>query len=346
MPPVTASPTDTRLALLEEWLRRDLSMVPDKLAPASADASFRRYFRVHARGQTFIVMDAPPGREDLGPFISVAKALGAIGVNVPKVLEADRARGFLLLSDLGSTHFLAALSAGADSERLYADAAEALLRIQSRGHEAAAALAPYNRAELDRETHVFPEWFLARHLELPPDEATRALIGSVAVTLADSALEQPQVFVHKDYHSRNLMLTPADNPGVIDFQDAIRGAITYDLVSLFKDCYVVWPRERVLEWVRRYRRRALELGLAAGAHDQELIRWFDLMGVQRHLKVLGVFARLWYRDGKDGYLGDLPTVLKYILDTVGDYPELDELRRYFDEVVVPRFGAAQARVGR
>lgn len=343
MPPVTASPADARLALLEQWLRIDLRLSPDRLAPASADASFRRYFRVHARGTSFIAMDAPPGREDLGPFISVAAALGAIGVNVPTVLESDRARGFLLLTDLGSTHYLAALGQGADPDRLYADAAETLLRIQIAGAHAAEALPPYDAEVLDREVQVFPEWFLARHLRIEPDAALVALIGSVSTLLAASALEQPQVFVHRDYHSRNLMVTPERNPGVIDFQDAMQGAITYDLASLFKDCYIVWPRPRVLEWLRRYRQRALAAGLDAGAHDAEFIRWFDLIGVQRHLKVLGVFARLWYRDGKAGYLSDLPTVLNYVLETAADYPELDALADYLHAVVVPGFALAQAR---
>ena len=343
MPPVTASPADTRLALLEEWLSNDLRLSPVRLAPASADASFRRYFRVHARGTSYIAMDAPPGREDLRPFVAVAAALGAIGVNVPAVLESDVARGFLLLTDLGSTHYLAALGQGADPDRLYADAAETLLRIQSAGATAALALPPYDAAFLDREVQVFPEWFLKRHLELEPDAALVRLIAAVSALLVASALEQPQVFVHRDYHSRNLMVTRERNPGVIDFQDAMRGAISYDLVSLFKDCYIVWPRARVLEWLRRYRQRALAAGLNAGAHDAEFIRWFDLMGVQRHLKVLGVFARLWYRDGKAGYLRDLPTVLNYVIETAADYPELDALADFLESVVVPGFARAQAR---
>ncbi len=343
MPPVTASPADARLALLEQWLRTDLALAPEGLAPASADASFRRYFRVHARGQSFIAMDAPPGREDLSPFIAVAAALGRMGVNVPTVLESDRARGFLLLTDLGSTHYLAALRQGANPDRLYADATETLLRIQVAGAAAAEALPLYDAKFLDREVQVFPEWFLKRHLGLEPDAALLELIASVSALLAASSLEQPQVFVHRDYHSRNLMVTRERNPGVIDFQDAMRGAITYDLVSLFKDCYIVWPRPRVLEWLRRYRARALAAGLKAGAHDAEFIRWFDLMGVQRHLKVLGVFARLWYRDGKAGYLADLPTVLDYVLETVADYPELDALGEFLHAVVVPGFTAAQAR---
>jgi len=344
MPPVTASPADSRLALLDDWLRKDLALAPQRVAPASADASFRRYFRVHARGQSYIAMDAPPERENLAPFIDVAALLAEIGVNVPKVLEVDRERGFLLLTDLGSTHYLAALGAGADSEALYADAADALLRIQTRGDAAARTLPPYDRAFLDREVRVFPEWFLERHLGLAPDAATTALIDSVSTLLCDSALSQPQVFVHRDYHSRNLMVTAERNPGILDFQDAMRGAITYDLVSVFKDCYVVWPRARVLGWLAAYRRRGLAAGLGVGRSEPEFIRWFDLMGVQRHLKVLGVFARLWHRDGKSGYLRDLPTVLDYVLVTVAEYPELAPLGRYLERTVIPAFAKAQARV--
>jgi aminoglycoside/choline kinase family phosphotransferase len=343
MPDVTAAAADARLSLLHQWLRDDLAIVADRVAPASADASFRRYFRVAAGARSFIVMDAPPGREDLGPFIDVAAALAAIGVNVPRVIESDRGRGFLLLTDLGSTHFLAALAGGADSERLYADAASALLRIQARGLAAAARLPAYDAALLERELKLFPDWFLDRHLALAPSAEVRALLAGVSATLIANALAQPQVFVHRDYHSRNLMLTDVDNPGVLDFQDAVRGAITYDLVSLFKDCYIVWPRPRVLEWLARYRRHAGAAGLDVGADETQFVRWFDLMGVQRHLKVLGIFARLWYRDGKASYLGDLPTVLDYVLDTAGQYPELAALSRYLNAVVVPAFAPAQTR---
>jgi aminoglycoside/choline kinase family phosphotransferase len=344
MPNVTARPADARLELVNSWLREELAIGVDRIAPASADASFRRYFRVHSGARSLIVMDAPPEREDLTPFVEVAAALGAIGVNVPRVLEADRTRGFLLLTDLGSTHYLAALGAGADTERLYADATETLLAMQTRGHAAAARLAHYGTALLGRELAQFPEWFLVRHLGLELDDERRALLEAVSATLMAAALEQPQVFVHRDFHSRNLMLTPRHNPGVLDFQDAVRGAITYDPVSLWKDCYIVWPRERVLGWLRRYRRRAAEAGLAAGASEAEFVRWFDLMGVQRHLKVLGVFARLWYRDGKPGYLGDLPTVLNYVLEASADYAELAALERFLRASVLPAFASAQARV--
>lgn len=344
MLPDTAAATDPRLALLEHWLEKDLHLHGSAVEPASADASFRRYFRVRAGdGRTLIAMDAPPHRENLGPFVSVARALGALGVTVPEVLEQDRERGFLLMTDLGSTHYLAAFGAGADVDRLYRDATEALLLIQGRGLDAAAALPPYDAAYLDREVQLFPEWFLGRHLRAVPGAAERALIDRTSARLAASALEQPQVFVHRDYHSRNLMVLPAANPGILDFQDAMRGALSYDLVSLFKDCYVVWPRPRVLAWVRDYRRRALASGISVPGDEAEFVRSFDLMGLQRHLKVLGIFARLWYRDGKAGYLRDLPTVLDYVLEATAAYGELAEFDAFLRAVVVPRFAAAQAR---
>jgi N-acetylmuramate 1-kinase len=343
MPPDTAVRPDLRLALLEQWLERDLGLGGSSVTPASADASFRRYFRVRTGERTLIAMDAPPDREHLGPFVGVARALRALGVTVPEVVEEDRARGFLLMTDLGSTHYLAAFSAGGDVDRLYRDATDALLRIQARGLESGAELPPYDAAFLDREVQLFPEWFLGRHLGAAPASAERALIDRTSAQLAATALEQPQVFVHRDYHSRNLMVLPAGNPGILDFQDAMRGALTYDLVSLFKDCYVVWPRPRVLAWVRDYRRRALAAGIVGPGDEAEFVRWFDLMGLQRHLKVLGIFARLWYRDGKPGYLRDLPTVLDYVLEAAAAYRELAEFDRYLRGVVVPQFPAAQAR---
>ncbi len=343
MPPDTADAPDSRLALLGQWLRQDLQLRGSRIEPASADASFRRYFRVHAPARTLIAMDAPPDREDLRPFLAVARMLGALGVTVPEVVAEDRARGFLLMTDLGSTHYLAALKEGHDVDRLYHDATEALLRIQVRGLEAAAALPAYDAAFLDREVQQFPQWFLARHLGTAPARAEQGLIDRTSAALAAAALEQPQVFVHRDYHSRNLMLLAARNPGIIDFQDAMHGALTYDLVSLFKDCYIVWPRPRVRAWVADYRRRALSAGLAVRGDEADFFRWFDLMGLQRHLKVLGVFARLWYRDGKAGYLRDLPTVLDYVLGATADYAELGEFDRYLRAAVVPHFAAAQAR---
>jgi aminoglycoside/choline kinase family phosphotransferase len=333
---------DPRLTRLQHWVRHGLGFAAASVEPASADASFRRYFRVRDRGRTYVVMDAPPEKEDLGPFVAVAEALAAVGVHVPRILEQDREQGFLLLTDLGSRLYLAELNAGGDADRLYADAATALLAIQTRAGAAAARLAPYGVATLDREVQLFPDWFLAKHLRSEVGADVRDAIERASARLAVAALEQPQVFVHRDYHSRNLMVCADANPGILDFQDAVRGAVTYDLVSLWKDAYVVWPRERVLGWLKDYRRRAAAAGLAL-PDDAEFVRWFDLMGVQRHLKVLGIFARLWYRDGKPGYLRDLPTVLAYVTEAVRAYGELGELRRLIDDVVLPNFDAAQAR---
>jgi hypothetical protein len=340
---------DARLALLKEWLSRDLGLRPERLEPASADASFRRYFRIFRDGATFVVMDAPPGREDVRPYLKVTRLLEALGAHVPHVHEADIERGFLLLEDLGGTHYLSRLNAGDDPDRLYGDAMRVLADIQVRGGEAAAELAPYDREPLTRELALMPEWFLGRHLALELSSADTEMIAAASEFLVAEAVAQPEVFVHRDYHSRNLMVVDDRNPGVIDFQDALRGPIGYDLVSLLKDCYIAWPRDRVVEWVSGYRALLRSQGGAFGARlsardATEFLRWFDLIGVQRHIKVLGIFARLWYRDGKAGYLRDLPLTLDYVRDTCARYGELRELARFLEERVVPELPRANARV--
>jgi len=333
--------SDSRLALLRQWVTEDLGFAGAHIEPASADASFRRYFRLIRGADSYIVMDSPPDKEPVAPFIGVAQSLLGIGLNVPVILARDPERGLLLLSDLGKRQYLSDLLAGRDVERLYADALDALVRLQTRGAEAARGLPPYDRAALIREMNLLPEWFLGRHLGLPPTAAERAMLERLFETLAHSALAQPAVFVHRDYHSRNLLITDEANPGVLDFQDAVRGAATYDVVSLLKDCYIAWPRERVIEWLLGFRERLKHAGLDLGA-DEELIRRFDLMGLQRHIKVLGIFARLFYRDGKAGYLEDLPRVLAYTRETAALYPETADFARYIDERIEPRFEAAQA----
>jgi hypothetical protein len=340
----TQSPSDPRLADLRSWLQDELGLPIQSLVPASADASFRRYFRAHLEGRTLIAMDAPPDREDSAPFVTVARALAAIGVPVPEILEVDLARGFLLLSDLGSTHLLATLKAGADPEASYAPAASALLTMQTAGAAAAGTLPAYDEALLVREMSLFPDWFLDRHLQSPPDANARQMLDRVAKRLVGSAQEQPQVFVHRDYHSRNLMVTNDGGVGVIDFQDAVLGPVTYDLVSLYKDCYVAWPKAQVIDWVEMHRQRLAAAGMAVG-DARQFRRWFDWMGLQRHLKVLGIFARLWYRDGKAGYLADLPLVLRYVLEVTAEYPELTELDAFLRDHVLPRFDEAQSRAG-
>ncbi len=290
-------------------------------------------------------MDAPPDKEDLTPYLEVTALLQQCSVHVPAIHAVDKARGFVLLEDLGGTHVLTALAAGGDVDALYGDALDALLRIQLRGQAGAAQLAPYDAAVLRREMALMPEWFCARHLGLDLDGAQRRTIDEACEFLVQQNLAQPTVFVHRDYHSRNLMVLPEAGPGIIDFQDALRGPVAYDLVSLLKDCYVVWPRARVEAWVRGFREALLVAGAPelAGRDFPEFLRWFDLIGLQRHLKVLGIFARLNWRDGKTGYLDDLPRTLDYVLEASALFPELAELRRFLQQHAAPHLAAANAR---
>ena len=347
--------SDARLTLIHEWLSRDLGLRPVSVEPASADASFRRYFRVFENGRafdngkTFIVMDAPPGKEDVRPYLKVTQLLEGLGAHVPHVHESDVARGLLLLEDLGGTHYLSRLNAGDDPDRLYGEALRALADIQVRGAmDAAAQLPPYDRDALARELALMPEWFLGRHLALVPSASESRMISETFEFLIREALEQPAVFVHRDFHSRNLMVITDRNPGILDFQDALRGPVGYDLVSLLKDCYISWPRERVVQWLNGYRSLLRSLGpegvRLGGVDDRQFLRWFDLIGVQRHIKVLGIFARLWYRDGKSGYLRDLPLTFEYVQETCGLYPELAAFGEFLKTQVAAELPRANARV--
>ena len=336
---------DLRLQSLERWIAGLPGPPVERIAPASADASFRRYFRIHRAGGTQIAMDAPPEREALDAWLRVARILAATGVHVPPVLAVDAEQGFVLIGDLGRQHYLEALAGGADPEPLYADAIGALVRMQSVGAASTAELPPYDRELLMRELALFPEWFVARHLGLSPDAAERRVIAAAFDWLCDQALAQPEVLVHRDYHSRNLLVRPEGNPGIVDFQDAVRGPVSYDLVSLLKDCYIVWPRKRLLGWLDLYRAQAVHAGLDVGVDRTEFLQWFDRMGLQRHLKVLGIFARLWHRDGKPGYLGDLPRVLEYTLEASAAEPALAEFDAFLRKRVVPAFAAVARRTG-
>jgi aminoglycoside/choline kinase family phosphotransferase len=341
---------DARRALIEDWLSRDLGLQCSRLEPASSDASFRRYFRAFigdgSRGATtLIVMDAPPDKENVRPYLKVTGLLEGIGAHVPHVHETDPERGLLLLEDLGVTLYLSRLEAGDDADRLYGDALQALAQIQVAGDDAARELQPYDRAALARELDLMPEWFCVRHLQLELSFAERDVLRESFERLMAEAMAQPEVFVHRDYHSRNLMVLRERSPGIIDFQDALRGPVGYDLVSLLKDCYISWPRERVLSWVSAYRALLSSRGArCAGASDEEFVRWFDMIGVQRHLKVLGIFARLWYRDGKPGYLKDLPLTLEYVRDTCARHAELAALSDFIEHKLVPALPRANARV--
>jgi aminoglycoside/choline kinase family phosphotransferase len=315
-----ADASDSRLEMLTRWVCDDLGFADGEIAPASSDASFRRYFRVTRGSDTYIVMDAPPDKEDLEPFLSVGRILRDIGVNVPAVLARDSARGLLLLSDLGTELYLDALREPAAVDRLYGDALHALREIQTANASFCAGLPRYSHTLLMREMELMPEWFLERHLGLDVSREQRRMLDELFADLSKAAASQPAVFVHRDYHSRNLLVTPQHNPGILDFQDAVWGPVTYDLVSLLKDCYVAWPARRVRAWVLEYRERLLERGFEAGSPG-EFLRWFDLIGLQRHIKVLGIFCRLYHRDGKAGYLKDLPRVLDYVREAAGTYPE-------------------------
>jgi len=318
-----------RMDLLREWLREQLGRDDFSLASASSDASFRRYFRVEREGsQSLIVMDAPPGHEDCRPFVHVAALFGAAGVHVPKVLAQDLKQGFLLLSDLGTRTYLASLDeSSADS--LYRDALEALVKIQAVSRHG--ELPDYDRALLERELRLFPDWYIERQLSLPLQDAERGALESAFELILAENLAQPRVYVHRDYHSRNLMVSDP-NPGVLDFQDAVYGPITYDLVSLLRDAYIEWSEERVLDWCIRYWERARRAGLPVHPDFGEFYRSFDWMGAQRQLKVLGIFARLWKRDGKEGYVADQPLVMRYLKRTCRRYRELLPLARLLDRL--------------
>ncbi len=333
---------DLRQQSLQRWLAQlpaDLALAADTLRPASADASFRRYFRLDAggvEGGTAIAMDAPPEREDSRPFLRVAALLHEAGLNAPRVLAQDLDLGFLLLSDLGSTTYLAALNE-ANADELFGFAIGALIRWQQASRPD--ALPPYSEALLRRELDLFPEWYLGRHLHVSLSAAQQKTLASLWRQILDVCLAQPQVFVHRDFMPRNLMVADP-NPGILDFQDAVFGPITYDVVSLFRDAFVSWPEERVLDWTVRYWDRARRAGLPVGEDFAVFYRNFEWMGLQRHLKVLGIFARIHYRDGKPNYLVDTPRFIVYVRAVARRYRELAPLARLLDDIegVEPRSG--------
>jgi len=337
MPKLSHSLDTARAAALAAWLDAQFDGAAYAMTPASADASFRRYFRVtfqaappesYAKQPSLIVMDAPPDKEDCRPFFQVAGLLRGCGVNAPEIFAQDLTQGFLLLGDLGDTTYQTALERGADAQALYRDAITALVAFQ-RGIEAP-ALPAYDEALLRRELDLFPDWFVAKHCEHEWRDAERAMLERTFALLIAAARAQPQVFVHRDYHVRNLMNVAEGRPGVLDFQDAVVGPITYDLVSLLRDAYVAWDEERQLDWAIRYWERARAAGLPVTARFDDFWRDFEWMGVQRHLKVAGIFARLWHRDGKNAYLADVPRVLGYLRQACARYTELMPLLRFLD----------------
>jgi N-acetylmuramate 1-kinase len=316
------------------WARSTLGDPRLTLVSASEDASFRSYWRTQQPDQgqspSWIVMDSPPAQEDPRPWLEIGTRLSAAGLHVPAVRAHDLQQGFLLIEDLGSQLYLPALNEST-ADALYGDAMEVLLRMQSGAD--VTGMQPYDEAFLKRELEIMPEWLLAKHLGHTPDRDERDVLDAAFGVLIDSALEQPRCFVHRDYHSRNLLIVGQDNPGVIapgllspgiiDFQGALTGPITYDLASLLRDCYIVWDPTRVDRWVDDYYLRLQATQLIDATVDRERFRrWFDLIGLQRHIKVLGLFCRLGYRDGKLAYLDDLPRVYTYVISVASQYPEL------------------------
>ena len=316
-----------RYALVHDWLIRQLPGRTFSLSPASADASFRRYFRVTLPDATLIVMDAPPEHEDCRPFVHVAGLMAAAGLNVPAILAQDLAQGFLLLSDLGSTTYLAALD-DHSADSLFRDATDALIRWQLASREA--VLPVYDEVLLRRELDLFPEWYLRRHLGIELDARQRQSLESVFRLVLASNLAQPRTYVHRDYMPRNLMLTEP-NPGVLDFQDAVYGPITYDVASLFKDAFISWDEPRILDWTIRYWEKAKLARLPVNADFGAFYRDFEWMGLQRHLKVLGIFARICHRDGKPAYVKDTPRFLGYVRDVSERYALLSPLLHLLDQ---------------
>jgi hypothetical protein len=308
---------DIRLAILKEWLKEQLGVDSIVIKPASGDASFRRYFRVWLGDTTYIAMDAPPDKESCSAFVEIAYRLQLNNIHAPQIHAKDLQQGFLLLDDLGSRLYLSGLDAKS-ANPLYSDALDTLLCMQT--NVPADDLPPYDRQQLQREMDLFVDWFLQKHLHIKLDVNAKDILSNCFELLIASALEQPCVFVHRDYHSRNLMICENNNPGVLDFQDAMYGPITYDLVSLLRDCYIAWPKIQVQQWLKHYYTQLVEQQLI-NVDFVKFERWFDWMGMQRHLKAIGIFARLNHRDNKSNYLNDIPRTYDYILTVCKFYPD-------------------------
>jgi aminoglycoside/choline kinase family phosphotransferase len=314
---------DKREQLMMGWLQEVLGSSEFSCEPASSDASFRRYFRISFDSKTFVVMDAPPEKEDCAPFIYIAELLRTKGINAPELFKISIEKGFLLLSDLGSDCYLDKLNE-TTADKYYADAVLALHEMHSL-QLSQLKLPSYDLDLLQREMTLFKEWFVGQLLGITLSKHEEKTLSDVQVALANSALEQPQVFVHRDYHSRNLMVTEKDNPGVIDFQDAVAGPLTYDLVSLFRDCYIAWPDKQIYAWLDVFLQQRKERGCCDSFEEAQFYQWFDWMGVQRHMKAIGIFSRLLLRDKKPGYLKDIPRTLGYVMDVCQRYDELKPL---------------------
>lgn len=325
-------PDDFRKITLLAWLENDLLLPVNSCEPASSDASFRRYFRITLPDQQLVVMDAPPDKENIGQFIKVAELFRPSNVNIPTIYHQNLDDGFLVLEDFGSLSFLDKLSPD-NANKLYGDALDSLLKLQANTDINECALPRYDKTLLRRELGIFEDWFIKQSLGI---EIHAGIWGNVRNILVNSALEQPVSCVHRDYHSRNLMVLEDNSIGVIDFQDAVVGPVTYDLVSLLRDCYVAWPQNQVALWMSQYYQKLLQANIIACDLPQ-FTRWFDLMGLQRHLKAIGIFSRLNLRDGKIGYLKDIPRTLSYVMAQTQAYPELADFHDFLQQHVLPKY---------
>ncbi len=324
--------SDSRAKLILHWLEHTLKLKITKFEPASSDASFRRYFRVTHQQGHHIVMDAPPEKEDTEPFIRIAILFKKAGINVPKIIQQESKQGFLLLEDFGSTCYLDHLNTNNASE-LYLNAFDSLYALQTKIDITTPPLPCYDTKLLSNEISLFYDWFLEKHLNISIPDKTKTQVNQ---TLIFSALEQPQTCVHRDFHSRNLMVLENNLPGIIDFQDAVIGPISYDLVSLLRDCYVAWPEEKVQQWLNIYYENISKLNLVSVSFET-FSQWFDLMGVQRHLKAIGIFSRLHIRDNKPNYLQDIPLTMNYVVKICDKYPELEEFNDFLLKTILPAY---------
>lgn len=324
---------EQRFEALQTWLKGVLKLSTLSLIPLAGDASFRRYYRlVLSPDQNYMIMDAPPGIEEVQPFITIAQAFTRLGVCVPQILARDIEQGFLMLTDFGDRLYLPELT-NTNVDQLYAIALTALSKIQRYRPESDGALPVFGRQAMRRELLFFEEWFLAKHVQVSIPE--RILQQTYEFILA-AAESQPQLCIHRDYHSRNLMILPNNQVGVLDFQDAAWGPITYDIISLLKDSYIDWPRARVIQWAQDFWAHSISEGILPKVSFEQYLHWFDLMALQRHLKVLFIFARKFHRDGSTHYLGDIPRTLRYTLDITKQYPELSDFQAILEQEVAPK----------
>ena len=316
--------TDTRILELIDWTENYLNDNITSIEFASEDASFRRYFRIFHGNHSYIVMDAPTEHMSIAPFSRIAKRLLQENINVPEIFAENHEKGFMLITDFGTTTYLQVLNEKS-ADQLYSDALDSLIKLQRATITDSQFLPPYDQKLLRSEMDLFPSWFLTKNLNISLNSEISDILQKTFEFVITKALEQPKVWVHLDYHSRNLMYTDQNNPGVLDFQNAVMGPITYDLMSLLRDCYIVWSDEQIKRWIRLYLLKAKIAGLDISFDEREFIRWFDWMGIQRHLKVVGIFSRLNLRDGKKQFMQDIPTVLQYIENVSKKYQELKSL---------------------